>query len=153
MSSPHSPAPRRAAGVLLMSQDAPKFLLLRHADRWDLPKGHADGTESFVETALRETEEETGLSPSMIRLDPDFRFELAYRVSYDGDSASAFDKHVVYFLGYVPATFEPTLTEHQGFEWFDWSPPHQIQSQTVDPLLAAVANHLSDQGTSASAGA
>ncbi|MEM1067404.1 MAG: DNA mismatch repair protein MutT, partial [Planctomycetota bacterium] len=36
------------------------------------------------------------------------------------------------------------LTEHASASWFEWSPPHQIQSQTIDPLLAAVAQHLSD---------
>ena len=54
---------KRAAGLLLLTRQLPtQFLLLRHADRWDLPKGHVGARrEELMETALRETEEETGL--------------------------------------------------------------------------------------------
>lgn len=133
---------KRAAGILLLTPAPVHFLLMRHSKRWDLPKGHAEPGESLTETALRETEEETGLSASLIQLDPSFRFELQYRVEYKRDGGGVFEKQVVYFLGHVDQQFTPTLTEHQGFEWFPWSPPHQIQTQTIDPLLLAVESHL-----------
>ena len=51
-----------AAGMLLFALESPpKFLLMRHRDRWDLPKGHAEPGETLLATALRETEEETGI--------------------------------------------------------------------------------------------
>ena len=44
----------RAAGILLMTRCKPQqFLLMRHSNRWDLPKGHCEPGESYVETALR----------------------------------------------------------------------------------------------------
>ena len=59
----------RACGVLVMA-DAPKrFLLMRHKDRWDLPKGHIDPGEIPAATALRETTEESGFSDLVIVAD------------------------------------------------------------------------------------
>lgn len=78
----------------------------------------------------------------MIALDPEFCFELSYPVRYRRWGNQSFDKQVCYFLGYVRDKPTLTLTEHQSAEWFDWDPPHQIQRQTIDPLLAAVAEHL-----------
>lgn len=119
-----------------------QFLLMRHADRWDLPKGHCDGDETFLETALRETEEETGLTSDQVEIVPEFRFELCYPVQYRRHKGKVFQKQVVYFLGYVDSTFTPTLTEHESFDWFGWQPPHRIQEQTIDPLLAAIETFL-----------
>ncbi len=134
----------QAAGMLLMClQPEHKFLLLRHRRRWDLPKGHCENDESFLEAALRETEEETGIASNRIRLDETFRFELTYPVTYRVTGDRVFTKIVQYFLGYVEVIPTLRLTEHQSFQWFDWNPPHQIQSETIDPLLAAVSLHLS----------
>jgi 8-oxo-dGTP pyrophosphatase MutT (NUDIX family) len=132
-----------AAGVLLMSTQPPtRFLLMRHHDRWDLPKGHAEPGESLQETALRETEEETGIAESQISLDPNFSFSVSYPVTYRRHGSEVFEKTVTYFLGYVEYMQPIICSEHEGCQWFDWMPPHQIQSQTIDPLLAAVAAHL-----------
>lgn len=138
---------KKAAGILLITppdakSGARKFLLMRHPNRWDLPKGHCDDDESFVETALRETEEETGLTRDRIALDPNFRFELRYPVQYKRHGEKTFEKHVVYFLGVIESTFTPHLTEHESFQWFDWQPPHSIQSETIDGLLDAAAKHF-----------
>ena len=47
--------------------------------------------------------------------------------------------------GSVPGRFKHDLeiapTEHPGYQWFDWRPPHAIQQNTVDPLLAAVEEY------------
>ncbi|TWU35791.1 dihydroneopterin triphosphate pyrophosphatase [Novipirellula aureliae] len=132
----------RAAGILLMLR-APQqqFLLLRHSDRWDLPKGHCEPGESFLETALRETEEETGIGTNEIAIDQSFQYEISYPVTYQSRGGQTFLKTVRYFLGYLASKPALTLTEHQSSQWFDWNPPHRIQSQTIDPLLEAVARH------------
>ncbi|TWU00898.1 bis(5'-nucleosyl)-tetraphosphatase [Stieleria varia] len=135
--------PVRAAGILLMTRcDPTEFLLMRHPDRWDLPKGHCEPGESFAEAALRETQEETGIDADQICLDDDFRFELTYPVRYKKTGDQEFTKHVAYFLGWVKEPHAIRLTEHDGFHWMQWAPPHCIQEQTIDPLLAAVQAHL-----------
>ena len=136
-----------AAGILLMSgtDDSADFLLLQHPDRWDLPKGHCEDGESLRDAALRETEEETGITADQIRLDEDFLFKITYPVRYARTGSQTFQKQVSYFLGYLTSKPPLKLTEHEGAQWFHWNPPHKIQSQTIDPLLAAVAQHLAEQ--------
>ena len=130
-----------AAGCLLFCRSpAPLFLLMRHARRWDLPKGHAEPGEEILQTALRETEEETGISAQRIDIDPDFRFAIEYEVV--GAKRGNYLKRVNYFLGYVAKAYSPQLTEHIGFQWMAWPPVKPIQASTIDPLLAAVAQHF-----------
>ncbi len=130
-----------AAGLLLFARtQSPKFLLMRHQDRWDLPKGHAEEGESVVETALRETEEETGVSRHAIEVDPDFRYVLHYEVH--GKSRGTYQKRVTYLLGYLPSQMDITLTEHIGYQWWDWPAQGAIQSQTIDGLLRAAEHHF-----------
>ncbi|HEV7282617.1 MAG TPA: NUDIX domain-containing protein [Pirellulaceae bacterium] len=129
-----------AAGVLLMTRQPRRFLLMRHAERWDMPKGHREPGETTLECALRETEEETGLSRTQISIDPDFLHTVEYDVQTRRYGSAR--KRLDLFLGWVEQEFEPTLTEHIGFEWFDWAPPHAIQERAIDPLLFDVALYL-----------
>ena len=54
-----------AAGGLVKNADGNYLFILRHG-KWDLPKGKAEPGESIEETALREVEEECGISPLQI---------------------------------------------------------------------------------------
>lgn len=136
-----------AAGLLIVVMPPParwpeQFLLMRHADRWDLPKGHREPGESIRETALRETEEETGISRSLIGLVDDFAFCLEYEVTYRKAPLDRVLKRVSYFIGRVMSELPIVCTEHIGSEWFPWNPPHSIQEQTIDPLLSAVNDYF-----------
>lgn len=141
--------PVKAAGVLLMTETPLKkkaipgqFLLMRHKDRWDLPKGHCDGNETYLETAHREMEEETGIKPSKCRFDPGFKWDIEYEVSYKRYPGQVFQKKIRYFLAWLPKVGKIEVTEHEGFEWMRWNPPHKIQPKTIDPLLAAVDDYI-----------
>ncbi len=142
----------KSCGVLVF-RDQPEwsFLLMEHIDRWDLPKGHVDPGESERETALRELHEETGIAPHKIELDPNFRFSQHYSVQKKRYGKRAVWKELVVFLGTLPegdAWPELTLTEHIGYEWFSWAPPHRIQGKSIDPLLNAVEHYWSESGPS-----
>ena len=50
-----------AAGGLVTDGES-RYLLIRRFSTWDLPKGHRDEGEEIEETAIREVEEETGIS-------------------------------------------------------------------------------------------
>ncbi len=129
-----------AAGLILFTRSTPvQFLLMKHADRWDLPKGHAEAGESILQTALRETEEETGVAANQISVDETFRFVTEYYVV--GKKRGDYHKRVTYFLGTIDLPVDIKLTEHIGYQWFDWPAIGSIQPQTIDPLLAAVAKH------------
>ncbi|QDS86431.1 RNA pyrophosphohydrolase [Rosistilla ulvae] len=127
----------QAAGYLVFrNHPRRQFLLMRHADRWDLPKGHVDAGESILQTARRELLEETGIGPEDFTHAEDFCFQIQYRVT-SRKSGKPKDKQVTIFLAQLKRDeIQIVPTEHPGFEWFDWSPPHQIQPATIDPLLA-----------------
>lgn len=126
--------------------ESAEFLLMRHPNRWDLPKGHCEAGESFLETALRETEEETGIAAEGIKIDRQFKFDLFYPVQYPKTGAQVFEKQVRYFLGFLTDKPDLVLTEHRSATWHRWDPPHSIQTQTIDPLLKSVAQHISQHG-------
>ena len=132
----------KSCGVLVIrGEPIREFLLMRHADRWDLPKGHVDPGETEVQCALRELREETGILATDIELVDGFRFESHYPVRAK-KSGKLYDKTLVIFLGRLVRDVPIAVTEHQGFEWFAWNPPHQIQAWTIDPLLAAVERFM-----------
>ena len=113
---------------------------MKHADRWDLPKGHLDPGETKIEAAFRELKEETGIDSSAVWRDPDFEFRSQYMVRYS-DAEPAKLKELTIFLGVLQSEAAITTTEHLGYHWFPWSPPHSIQTETIDPLLQCVAEH------------
>ena len=134
--------PIKSCGVIVFRRDPGRsFLLMRHVDRWDFPKGHVDAGETEMQCALRELEEETGISAGQINIDPDFRFLLQYMVRLKRQPDTPRQKHLIMFLGEISEPLAIRPTEHIGFEWFPWDPPHEIQQQTIDPLLAAVSQY------------
>lgn len=131
----------KSCGVLVYREKpAREFLLMRHHDRWDLPKGHLDPGETELTCALRELREETGITQPNIRLDPDFRFVYDYTF-VNPRTGKPRAKTLVVFLAELTTAVEISVTEHPGYAWHRWAPPHTIQVQTIDPLLAAVADH------------
>jgi 8-oxo-dGTP pyrophosphatase MutT (NUDIX family) len=129
-----------SSGYLVFRLGRPiQFLLMKHASRWDLPKGHMDPGETPLQTALRELEEETGIPEQEIWTDPDFIYEQEYTVQVNKRAKL---KKLSIYLGWLRTDRSLVLTEHEGYRWFDWSPPHTIQLQTIDPLLTKVSEHL-----------
>ena len=140
--------PIRAAGVLILRGDPLRdFLLLKHPKRWDLPKGHQEAGETDLQCALREMEEETGIAAGDIDLVDGFRWETRYTVHSKRHGGKKMPKVVVFFLGILIRDVKLKFTEHASGKWFSWNPPHRIQEQTIDPLLAAAAAFLDNRGT------
>lgn len=127
----------KSCGILLFinNDNERSFLLMRHKDRWDLPKGHIKNGESELDCALREFSEETGISPKDINLDKKFRFSYIYYPKYKKFNYETVRKTLVVFLAFLKKEKKITPTEHLSYEWFKWEPPHNIQAQTIDGLL------------------
>jgi 8-oxo-dGTP pyrophosphatase MutT (NUDIX family) len=141
---PDTPGPNevKSCGVLVFrSAPAVQFLLMRHTNRWDLPKGHLDPGETEIDCALRELREETGIAAADVDVEPGFRFTTQYAVWPKRFGGREMLKTLVVFLGRLRREVAISPTEHPDFAWFDWRPPHAIQQNTIDPLLAAVAEH------------
>lgn len=134
----------KSCGVLIVQGDPiERFLLMEHAKRLDLPKGHVDKGETDLECALRELEEETSIRAEDIELDREFLFEYRYSVWPKKYGREECAKTLLIFLGRLKNTeVQIVPTEHEGFRWVDWDPPHSIQEQTIDPLLAQLELYL-----------
>lgn len=135
----------RASGFLIIKEfPVRRFLLMKHPQRWDLPKGHVDPGESDLDCAFRELEEETGIRREDIVVDPEFRHVSRYTVDGKryGMGHGPIEKTTLIFLARLQQDVRIRVTEHEGFQWFDWNPPHRIQTTAIDPLLARVEEHF-----------
>ena len=117
------------------------FLLLKHPNRWDLPKGHVDPGESNMECALRELYEETGIEQNDLIIDPEFKYKQKYMVKSKRTNGKSKKKKLIIYAAKLVRPIELQLTEHESSQWFDWAPPHSIQAKTIDPLLIKFQQH------------
>ncbi|WP_437202310.1 bis(5'-nucleosyl)-tetraphosphatase [Planctomicrobium sp. SH664] len=138
----------KSCGVLVV-QGNPihSFLLMKHPDRWDLPKGHVDPGESDLECALREMEEETGIPRSAVTVDPGFEFRVQYYVQTARENFVRKLKTLIIFLVSIPEPVKIRVTEHEGYRWFPWPPEKEIQARVIDPLLQQVQEYLQRSGS------
>jgi bis(5'-nucleosidyl)-tetraphosphatase len=107
----------RACGFVLTRErdgDPPEYLLLvnQRDGMPGLPKGHQDPGEDDLETALRETREETGLTD--LEVLPGLRTEIAYRVKTGGEARW---KTVVYFRARLHSGKVRLSEEHTDWSW------------------------------------
>jgi 8-oxo-dGTP pyrophosphatase MutT (NUDIX family) len=118
------------------------FLLMKHSHRFDLPKGHMEEGETEIQTALREMWEETGIPATDVKLDPEFRYEETYFPVEPRFGHERVEKKLVIFLGWIKGNPPIVVSEHAGYEWKRWHPPHEVQRYTINPLLEAILRHF-----------
>lgn len=129
----------KSCGVLVFRREPElSFLLMKHPHRYDLPKGHVEGPESEIECALRELSEETGIPKELVRLEEGFRFVDKYYPKYRRFGNERVEKTLVIFLGWLLEPRPIIVSEHASHVWLPWSPPHNLQRETVDALLHEV---------------
>ncbi|KAF5291325.1 hypothetical protein FQA39_LY03476 [Lamprigera yunnana] len=111
---------KTAAGLVIFRKylSATQFLLLQTSygeHHWTPPKGHVDpGETDPMITALRETEEESGLTKSDFNVFPDSKHVLNYDVRGK-------PKVVIYWLAELTRDNAPVRlsNEHQDFKWLE----------------------------------
>ncbi len=129
----------KSCGILCFRrQPHMSFLLMRHPQRFDLPKGHLKSGESEMDCSLREFTEETGIPRECLEVDPDFKFQTTYFPMYQRLGGQRVKKTVVIFQAWLLEDVEVLNSEHVDYSWVRWDPPHAIQTKTVDPLLQAM---------------
>lgn len=126
---------RAAAGFVIAHVDgaARRYLLLRNAAHgtWAPPKGHSEGDETAVETARRETLEETGLDDLSVVED------FAHVIEYDvrNQNRGSYRKRVTYFLATTPKAAHVQSSEHDASGWYSLAEAQELLSH---PDLRAV---------------
>jgi len=103
--------------VYRRTHEGTKYLLLyRRGNYWNFPKGHFEMGERGLDTALRETEEETGLKRLDLRIIPGFR---AYeKFSFRRGQQTIHDTVILYLAETKNPRVVISPREHSGFAWF-----------------------------------
>lgn len=89
------------------------YLLLHYpGGHWDLPKGHLEENENELEAAIRELEEETGITD--IKVNSEFQTKIHYQFTF---KKTDIDKTVTFFVGETKEEDINISHEHKGFVW------------------------------------
>jgi len=109
----------RSAGLVVFRMDGSDvlFLLLHYGwDNWGFPKGNIESGEKEKEAAIREVEEETGLSS--IRFIDEFEKSIEYFYRKRG---TTIQKEVSYFLAETAESDVRLSFEHKGYKWLNFN--------------------------------
>lgn len=88
------------------------YLLLRKKNGWGLPGGKREGFESPVETALRELEEETGITKEVVAKSLKFIGSYKSVIKHVECEVSVYDAS-------IPKACKVTISdEHLEYKWF-----------------------------------
>ena len=108
-----------SAGIVLFRRKEGErlFLLLHYpSGHWDFVKGKMEKDESTHQTAVRETEEETGITD--ITFLENFEEWIEYNFQYQGELVN---KKVVFFLAETKTEKIKISDEHQNYAWMDYN--------------------------------
>ena len=132
-----------SAGIVIFRKEGSKklFLLLHYpSGHWDFVKGKMEKGESTNQTAVRETQEETGITD--ITFVKDFEEWIEYNFKYQGELVQ---KKVVFFLAETKTKEIKISHEHSGYTWMDYN--SSMDKTTFDnakKVLTKAQNLLSD---------
>jgi 8-oxo-dGTP pyrophosphatase MutT (NUDIX family) len=111
----HSRFMETSCGVVLVNFGS--VLLLQYPQgHWGFPKGHYEAKDGvYQQTALRELEEETGISE--VEMLEDWRMRTFYTFNLKGRKV---EKEVFWFIGETEEYDIRLSHEHRNFMWLEW---------------------------------
>jgi NADH pyrophosphatase NudC (nudix superfamily) len=131
----------KAAGGIVVNSDGRRLLMVRN-DRYDLPKGKVEAGETLAQAAIRETEEETGLSG--LTLGPLLLKTYHIYNLYGGwhfKQTSWYAMHLTHNHSLVPQT-EEGITDLQWLDADEWSQRLMTSYATMRNIVSQIADQL-----------
>lgn len=108
----------KSAGAVIFREayDGIVFLLLHYpSGHWDLVKGKIEKNENILQTIIRETKEETGISD--LSFVDGFEENISYDFQFEG---KLIHKKVVFYLAKTNTEKITISHEHLDFVWSDY---------------------------------
>lgn len=133
----------KSCGAVVFSKTGgtTKYLLIQHVNggHWSFPKGHVEDGESESQTALREIQEETGLT---VELDTGFCWVNAYSPS------EGVHKDVVYFVAQADdLNYKTQKEEILGAGWYSFDEAQKLITYPNDvSLFKEAVAYLKNRG-------
>lgn len=138
----------KGAGIIIVDffgQEPKVLCLLNDYKKWDFPKGHCEVDESLIETALRETREECGLTGD------DFQVS-SVSVSTDPYKVPEGFKVVTYYFAERTSEKVPFLPvnpyigkpEHIAWKWMPVGSLYDRMSRRMHPVIETLENWVND---------
>lgn len=127
----------------------PKALCLRSYSLWDFPKGRSEEGETSLQTALRETEEETGLTladfiPSGMGAPP-----ITYKAGKSMKTATYyFAERISDVRPQLPINPDLGHPEHSEWRWFPISSLYDVVPPRLYPVVDALVSWCGKEGLS-----
>ena len=136
----------KACGTIVINDN--KVLVIQQKQGfWGFPKGHMEQGENEIETAIRETKEETNLD---VIIEDKTRFCLTYFIEDKN-----IHKEVVYFVAKVDGKVDikPQIEEVNSIAWIDIAKVEDILTfDNLKELWERILNHIKTGSLSNSVG-
>ncbi|GAA6181823.1 RNA pyrophosphohydrolase [Shimia sp. NS0008-38b] len=149
---------RKNVGVMLVNAQGHVFVGQRIDSRvaaWQMPQGGIDKGEEARDAALRELEEETGVSPDLVTIEAETDGWIAYDLPPDIQAKIWKGKFRGQKQKWYLMRFHGTddqvniVVDHQEFSEWRWLPVDQLVDNIVpfkravyEQVVAAFANHI-----------
>ena len=126
---------KRASAAMIVRNDG-KYLLIKddYKQAMTFPSGVVDADESALQTAIRETKEEVGVSAVNVQF---------YAVAYVGEHYGFNDMFHFFFVTDIDDTHASRLTFEEGIEYHKWVSAEEIAALCGDrPVYARLGTML-----------
>lgn len=125
----------KSCGAIVYRKNRSQIELLliknRYGGHWSFPKGHVEGQETEIQTALREVKEETGI---------DINIQKGFRQMVEYYPKPNIRKQVVYFLGEAKTTqFKRQEEEISRIIWTEIHKAYHMVTFKNDRDLISIA--------------
>lgn len=125
----------QSSGIVIIryEENQPKILFMRSFSYWDFPKGGVEENENKLEAAIREVQEEAGIT--------DLNFKWG-KIFYETESYGKNHKTVSYFLAETTQTevvmgINPDLgrAEHDEYLWLSFEEAKRLSVERITKVL------------------